>query len=132
MSTRSYIGLEFADGSISVIYCHSDGHLSSVGRILLEHYNTEEQVMELMGMGYASRLAPTLEDSCFYIRDRGEAPGDNEANYFASLDEFVAENWDEPYTYIFTAEGKWMFWPDTDFDKARELTAEDVYERVAA
>ena len=72
MSTRSNIGILNEDGTVDYIYCHFDGYLDHNGRILNEHYNTEEKVRELILLGDMRALVENIEHSIFYHRDRGE------------------------------------------------------------
>ena len=88
MSTNAFIGIR-ENKSITYIYNHSDGYLEYLGRMLLEHYNSEEKAKALVELGDVSvvkeKLAPaegTVHsfdyDKCqegvsvFYGRDRGE------------------------------------------------------------
>jgi hypothetical protein len=61
MSTRSYIGLKQSDGVVA-IYCHSDGCPSYVGSLLLENYNTEDRIKELLELGDLSCLGKLIGD----------------------------------------------------------------------
>lgn len=63
MSTNALIGIEEKDGSVKTIYCHFDGYLTWVGRILLESYNTEDRVRELLSLGDISSLGESTEPS---------------------------------------------------------------------
>lgn len=83
MATRSTINIRNNDGSISSIYCHWDGYVEGVGEILVEHYNTEQKVRELLELGDLSSLGkeigkphdfnnPTEHFCVSYSRDRGE------------------------------------------------------------
>jgi len=47
MSTRSRIGIKNDNGTITSIYCHSDGYLGGVGAILADYYPEEEDVRAL-------------------------------------------------------------------------------------
>ena len=91
MSTRSLIGVMHGDVCKS-IYCHSDGYLSYVGKVLLKHYNNDQspKANHLVSMGDMSVLgkeigekidfndrmeydADNIAKQCrFYGRDRGE------------------------------------------------------------
>src|SRR5206468_10072588 len=51
MSTRSLIACKNEDGSIDLIYCHSDGYPSHNGRILLENYQSPAKVRQLIALG---------------------------------------------------------------------------------
>jgi hypothetical protein len=70
MATHSTIALEYADGSVGVIYCHWDGYLEHNGRILVSHYSDPFLVRDMLDMGSLSSLAETLGTSEFH-RDVG-------------------------------------------------------------
>lgn len=61
MSTRCRIGIELPDGKVRSIYCHHDGYLSGVGKMLNDHYQTAEKVEKLMDLGDISSLSETVE-----------------------------------------------------------------------
>jgi hypothetical protein len=56
MATRSRIGIENEDGTVSSIYCHWDGYPSNNGKILVTHYTDREKVKELIDLGAISAL----------------------------------------------------------------------------
>lgn len=56
MSTRSQIAKLLPDGKVKSVYCHSDGYPEHNGDILLNHYNTDEKVDELIALGWLSFL----------------------------------------------------------------------------
>lgn len=56
MATRSRIGIENEDGTVSSVYCHWDGYPSNNGRILVAHYTDREKVKELISLGAISAL----------------------------------------------------------------------------
>lgn len=87
MGTRSYIGIVNEDKSIDAIYCHWDGYPSHNGEILINFYNNENAVRELIALGGLSsleqRIAPNENEvhtfdnpikgvTVAYHRDRGE------------------------------------------------------------
>jgi hypothetical protein len=93
MGTRSRIGIENQDGTITSVYCHWDGYLEHNGKILFETYNTEEKIRELLSYGSIGSLANDIgvqhpfdnphpfrspeynefmKMTTFYGRDRGE------------------------------------------------------------
>ena len=87
MSTRSYIAEKIDENTYRGVYCHYDGYLEYNGRMLLEHYNTQERVDKLLSLGCISSLHEKLEPEAgshhcfdtpdkdvtvFYGRDRGE------------------------------------------------------------
>ncbi len=120
MSTRSRIGIENADGTVSSIYCHSNGYPSGVGKVLSSYYTDREKVQALIELGDLSildeRLTPTpgtphsfdgLRESgvvVAYHRDRKEdlrSPRVDEG-----LTEFKDSDVEE-YGYVFTLDGEW-------------------------
>ena len=54
MGTRARIGLKLDDGSILSVYHHWDGYPEWLGVTLKEHYNTKEQIAELIDGGNMS------------------------------------------------------------------------------
>jgi len=50
MTTRSLIGMQHGDGSITAIYCQCDGYPSYNGKVLRDHYTDGVQVEELMAL----------------------------------------------------------------------------------
>jgi hypothetical protein len=111
MATRSSISIKTAKGG-KTIYCHWDGYPSHNGRILLESFNTEDRVLELIKLGNLSILGHKIggevkfdgfdssTDQCLaYGRDRGET--EQEASDFDKKPTDLQE-----YNYLFK-EGKW-------------------------
>ena len=127
MATRSVIakieakGIGGADDTIKAIYCHNDGYLSNNGKILDLYYtdNTDEQdakdkVNELLAGGDISSLKDTIEDTIFYMRDRGES--NKEATTLkdeSALLEFAFEQCDAEVVYMY-AYGAWYVYDNSD------------------
>jgi hypothetical protein len=72
MSTHSSIGIKNSDGSVEMIYCHSDGYPTHQLPILEKFYTTENKVRELLALGDISYLGGDINDVIAYHRDRGE------------------------------------------------------------
>ena len=85
MATRSNITLKRHNGEYATIYCHYDGYIENNGVILLNHYNTYNDVESLIKLGDISILSKSIEKvtnhsfsnpvdgyTVFYNRDRGE------------------------------------------------------------
>ena len=96
MATRSYIGRLTEDKQVFFVYCHFDGYPSGVGTTLRENYDRPEDVIKLLSFGDISVLAPTVEQSFFYGRDRKE-PGTEQQQI--TYDEFMSESIE--YRYLF-------------------------------
>lgn len=56
MSTHSIISVVCRDGLVRSAYCHQDGYLQHNGRILVEHYNSQEKAEALIAPGNMSCL----------------------------------------------------------------------------
>ncbi len=56
MSTRSIISVVCRDGLVRSAYCHQDGYLQHNGRILVEHYNSQEKAEALVAPGNMNYL----------------------------------------------------------------------------
>jgi hypothetical protein len=85
MSTRSAIITKQPDGTYAGIYCHFDGYVEGVGKMLLDHYQDAEKVSQLVALGDISTLgrrvspvgphsfrSPEDGTTVAYMRDRGE------------------------------------------------------------
>lgn len=115
MGTRSTIAIQNEDGTVTGIYCHSDGYTSNNGRILAENYTTEAEVRELIALGDLSSLGETIgtkmdfdsraDGQCkAYGRDRGEKDVDAATfNSYADLVEQIGQEYD----YLFTPGKGW-------------------------
>lgn len=70
MATRSCIIAKVGEHMWKAIYVHWDGnrHLDT----LLDNYNTQEKVEELLALGDLSELGQTIETCVAYHRDRCE------------------------------------------------------------
>lgn len=124
MSTRSNIGILNADQTVTYIYCHFDGYLEHNGAILNEHYNTEDKVRELIGLGDLNCLGEEIGEKqdfdqyprvnktwCLaYGRDRGES---NTKAHTIPYNKYSKDQFEE-YVYLFTP-GKGWEWRSTGY-----------------
>jgi hypothetical protein len=127
MGTRSTIALEFADGSVSQVYCHWDGYLSNNGAILEQHYMDPFKVKELVERGAMSSLDSSVDGCSFYAEDRGEELC---VNRYMNVDEYFDDCQQEEYDYLmrnvagvavwfvrcYATDGKWV-----TFAEAKEM-----------
>lgn len=60
MATRSSIAVLNDDGTVTAIYCHWDGYIEHNGRVLINHWNSNELVVELITLGDLSSLGNEL------------------------------------------------------------------------
>ena len=115
MATRSLIGKQNQDGSISYIYCHYDGYPSNNGVILQEHYTTPFKVDQLLALGDLSILGTEVGEQhdfnnrtrgwCLaYGRDRGESSTEMTT---VSRDEFFEQDRGVDYLYLYNNDFEW-------------------------
>ena len=118
MATRSTIAAKRRDGSYIGTYCHWDGYFQHNGALLLQYYNTQEKVEELLSFGAISSLDARCEcpeghtfDSrvkgytVFYGRDRGESNQGPETGATASQ---AINKWGrQEYNYVWDG-SKWL------------------------
>lgn len=119
MATRSRIGIENPDGTVTSVYCHWDGYPEYNGRILVEYYNTEDRARRLVELGAISTLrsrpeprgeechsfdTPIRDVTVAYHRDRGEEFSQQQ---HTSVEQYFKGDIEE-YGYLFTQEGEWL------------------------
>jgi hypothetical protein len=112
------------DGGITAIYCHYDGYVEGVGRILNEHYQDPEKIKKLLSIGDLSVLAEEIGETnsfdpgmrvggvcLFYTRDGGEkeALAKKFHNLFNAENHYISTD----YYYVFEPTSKdtgvWTF-----------------------
>ena len=124
MATRSRIGIELKDGSILSVYCHWDGYPEFNGVKLKEHFNTHAKVAELIDGGDISALwtnagwdnetLPTTGP--LYYSSRGE---NRPPRHDATLTDYLLNEDNEEFAYLFTRYGKWVGYKMNQFDDSK-------------
>jgi len=118
MATRSLIAFDNHD-TVTSIYCHFDGYLSGVGKVLLENYTLDvDKVEELMDGGDISVIG--LEPSkCSKTHDTPAL----EFKTMAELIEYFKGSWCD-YLYVFNGRG-WEYMT-RDMDLSVLMVPSDV------
>jgi len=126
MSTRAYIGIKNENGTVTAIYNHSDGGLENLGHLLRKYFKTEEQVRELIGVGFISSIQDMetyreLKKSCYGFKEAEWKnlnsvigikihlmPVDENATILNSIEETIG--YMIGYAYLFVPEeNKWYY-----------------------
>lgn len=145
MSTRSYIAKQIGEDKYLTVYCHNDGYLSYNGAMLIDHYNSEEKVDELLKLGDLSCLCEKINPdpskphsfdygerqkdvTVAYGRDRGESGTEAREYTMDQLDD--PNNWTE-YVYIFNKDNGWKYFHSGQSDQGL-CDVEEDWEREYA
>lgn len=62
MSTRSMIAIQDADGACYAIYCHFDGYVSHMGKMLTTYFNSDEKAADLVNEGEVRAIEISAEN----------------------------------------------------------------------
>ena len=113
MATRARIGIELKNGSVLSVYHHWDGYPEWLGRVLKTHYNTRQQVAELIDGGDMSSCwtnerwdseTKVQEYGPQYYSQRGE---DCPPRHNANLQEYLTQDAEE-FAYVYTQSEGWL------------------------
>jgi hypothetical protein len=124
MATRARIGIELKNGSVLSVYHHWDGYPEWLGRILRTHYNTRQQVAELIDGGDMSSCwtedrwnseTKAQEYGPQYYSQRGE---ETFPRLDADLAEYLLPENGEEYHYLFR-NGEWVCYNMHEFDDSK-------------
>lgn len=143
MATRSTIALEYADGTVDMVYCHFDGYLENNGRILKEHWSDPFKLQQLMDLGSISSLGNQIgrkqnfddrtthnRDWCLaYGRDRGEA--EVGAWRFKSYEHYLKSAQLEEYNYILRQVNGQAVWFVQYWETETFVPLEKALDRIA-
>lgn len=114
MSTRSRIGIESEDGTVTSVYCHYDGYPSGVGNMLLTHFNGAERAVYLQQHGDLSFIGgPEFCDEgvnensgvVAYRRWRNEENVDPRVDESRAAYLGTEQDWDIEYYYLYGPRG---------------------------
>ena len=114
MGTRSRIGIQLKDNSVLSVYHHWDGYPEWLGRILTTHYNSREQVADLIDGGDMSVCwidkvwGENRKDGQKYGPEYYSARGEDCPPRLDDLFEYLDKKNNEEYAYIWTVNDKWV------------------------
>lgn len=125
MGTRSLIAVAGETG-IAYAYCHYDGYLAGVGHKLLEAYNTLEDALDVVNVGYISSLKYSLEDT---IEDAVHK--DESAKIVSTYSDLLDEADDCCAEYIYMWEdGLWKYCDPSKGNTFSKLGGRDFVEAM--
>lgn len=106
MSTRSEIAVMHPNGTISSIYCHSDGYLEHNGHLLNNFYRSYELASSIIEQNDCSVLGETIEESRFYNSWRNENTQSKQFDDEKSFMDVFSDDIFAEYIYLFKND-KW-------------------------
>lgn len=146
MATRAAIIMEVKgkDHSYEGVYLHFDGYPEGAGQMLVDHYDTDAKVKELISHGGISSLGEAIGEKqdftvksnlvrpvpgqCkFYHRDRGEEISIEELEY-DEISKF-ADDCGAEFTYLYEG-GVWMVKEEPQFKGLMSLLKESTNKKV--
>lgn len=111
MSTRSMIAFQDADGACYAVYCHFDGYIQHMGKMLTVHFNSEEKAIALVNEGEL-RSIDENKDGNVELEHFEEDFNEREIEYYDNtvqmLDAFHMSDRDYLYLWDDIAE-EWLF-----------------------
>lgn len=96
MSTRSRIGVQNDDGTITSVYCHWDGGIWHVGKVLNENYRETRKIKRLFRYGDISGLGKDIGRKHLF---------ENPFSFYGDSQE-AAEIWAQKYDKMCTFYGR--------------------------
>lgn len=105
MATRSKIGIENEDGTVSAVYCHWNGHPDDNGRMLKECYSEREKVKQLLKLGDIYTLGEDIGSTEAYYRDLCKRYYPE--TVYLNVESFRKEL-EYEYGYVLSKEGEWL------------------------
>lgn len=101
MSTRSMIAVQDADGACYAIYCHFDGYVSHMGKMLTTYFNSDEKAADLINEGEVRAIEISAENKV--VLEYFEPAFDKrEIEYYDTVVDMLNafQNSDREYLYI--------------------------------
>ena len=130
MATRARIGIQLEDNSVLSVYHHWDGYPQWLGRILKTHYNTREQVAELIDGGDMSTCwtdkvwGKDRTDGQKYGPETYADRGEDCPPRLDTIFDFLDKNNNEEYAYIWTVNNEWKAFDMNAFNDAKPESVE--------
>ena len=125
MSTRCLIAYQKESGEVESVYCHFDGYISGVGKMLVEYYGDESKIQKLVSGGDFRSLQENISDIEYY--DDVSTVNSNEYCFVSDADPQYHE-----YLYKFVSNNSKFrnsgYW---QVSQAKKVEVEDGYKEFA-
>lgn len=134
MSTRSIIAKQVDEDKYLTIFCHYNGYPDDNGATLVKHYNTPERVDALLALGdlevLCEKIEPTPQTAhTADVPQPGVTVAMQRDMHLSGCEavEMTREELIEPeyegieYTYVFSQDGKWLYFPTGEEYEWRDL-----------
>ena len=111
MSTRSMIAIQDADGTCYAVYCHFDGYVSHMGKMLTTHFNSMEKAVELVNEGEL-RSVDVDKDGIIELEHFVEDFAKREIEYYDTMEDMLNafRNSDREFIYLWDDEFEgWVY-----------------------
>jgi hypothetical protein len=122
MSTRSHIGIQNDDLTITSIYCHFDGYPSRVGLDLFNYYQDKEKVKKLLSFGMIRSVEEDIKKVFAYHKDGGEEFWQAQHKSIKDYENFQKEDIGIEYIYLYI-NNRWITY-DLENEEWVKLTKE--------
>lgn len=101
MSTRSMIAIQDADGACYAVYCHFDGYVSHIGKMLTTYFNDDEKAADLVNEGELRAIDISAENKVI-LEHFEEDFEKREIEYYDTVVDMLNafQNSDREYLYI--------------------------------
>ena len=101
MSTRSMIAVQDADGVCYAVYCHFDGYVSHMGKMLTTYFNDDENAADLVNEGELRSIDISAENEVV-LEHFEEEFEKREIEYYDTVVDMLNafQNSDREYLYI--------------------------------
>lgn len=105
MTTHAVIGIKHLNGGVGYIFCYQDGSPKRTGKTLLDHYNNEKSVRELLSIGDITSLKDSIGE-----HSKGEWGRLRYTEWLNIIE--MADQLDIDYFYIFDIKKQKWTWID--------------------
>ena len=105
---NAFIGKLEGDGSVAFIYCHDNGDMSRLGKELVENYDNENKVSELLDQGHCLFPGKNVVADWKLANNKQYSAGGEPGVCFNKV-EFLDKAVEEVQVAYLFSKGKWQY-----------------------